>query len=374
PHDDDLNLIDMGGRIYSPSTRQFLTPDPLGRLGASPYSYVRNNPLNWIDPTGFTEEEPEGTWYSGFSNLFSSAPIVAVDVSPALVDHLMAVAAAMDFPNGNDAPNSSGCPDGTGTAPRPCAAPGEAGCSPVIGPPTVEEDTYYTQSQYRIMGIATAFMGGGTTGVLDFFAAEANSRPDAGVDPPELPIAGPPDSPDAEWEGGLLADPAMRAATGMAIDVMVGAAVGHGIAAGGPARGGGFASRGTGAFLESAEGGAGLGKLAGRSIKVSEKGLTIVEQHLARPQFAGAPQNAAMIVRLRSSLLGGSRVTGADASFYLHEISEATMMGRGLSYDAAHAAALGKYGVSPFSVYHPEVIQMYPGFFNSNWAAFWRIP
>ncbi|NUQ78995.1 MAG: hypothetical protein HUU21_36190 [Polyangiaceae bacterium] len=133
PHDDDLNLINMGGRIYSPSTRQFLTPDPLGRLGASPYSYVRNNPLNWIDPTGFTEKEPEGTWYSGFSNLFSSAPILAVDANPTLIGQLTAVAAAMDLPNGNDAPNSSGCPDGTGTAPRPCAAPGEAGCSPGAG-------------------------------------------------------------------------------------------------------------------------------------------------------------------------------------------------------------------------------------------------
>jgi RHS repeat-associated protein len=37
-HDDDLGLIDMRGRVYSPSTRQFLTPDPLGRLGASPYA------------------------------------------------------------------------------------------------------------------------------------------------------------------------------------------------------------------------------------------------------------------------------------------------------------------------------------------------
>jgi RHS repeat-associated protein len=84
PHDDDLGLIDMGGRVYSPSTRQFITPDPLGRLGASPYSYVRNNPLTWIDPSGFTEEEPEGHWYSGLTNLFSSAPVAAVDMSGSL--------------------------------------------------------------------------------------------------------------------------------------------------------------------------------------------------------------------------------------------------------------------------------------------------
>ena len=60
------------------------------------------------------------------------------------------------------------------------------------------------------------------------------------------------------------------------------------------------------------------------------------------------------------------RRTGADANFYLHEAAEATMMGRGLGYDAAHAAALNKYGVSPFSLYHPDVIQANPGLFNST--------
>jgi hypothetical protein len=71
--------------------------------------------------------------------------------------------------------------------------------------------------------------------------------------------------------------------------------------------------------------------------------------------------------------LRGFGISGADASFYLHEVSEATMMGRGLSYEAAHAGALGKYGVSPFSVYAPEVVAANPGSFNSNWFAFWGI-
>lgn len=88
------------------------------------------------------------------------------------------------------------------------------------------------------------------------------------------------------------------------------------------------------------------------------------------------PANTAMIDRLRSALSSGTRILGADASFYLHEISEATMMGRGgrgLTYDAAHAGALAKYGVSPFSVYHPEVIQALSGEFNSNWLRFWGL-
>jgi hypothetical protein len=99
------------------------------------------------------------------------------------------------------------------------------------------------------------------------------------------------------------------------------------------------AGGGTGAFLEGARGGPGLGRLAGRSIQVSEKGLAIVESHLV--QFGDVPANAAMVARLQRALWGGTRIFGADASFYLHEVSEATLMGRGLSYEAAHAVRSG---------------------------------
>jgi hypothetical protein len=68
------------------------------------------------------------------------------------------------------------------------------------------------------------------------------------------------------------------------------------------------------------------------------------------------------------------RVGGADAVFYLHEVSEATMIARGLSYDAAHAAALTKYGVSPFSVYAREVVAASPHFSTSpGWVKFWGL-
>jgi hypothetical protein len=32
-----------------------------------------------------------------------------------------------------------------------------------------------------------------------------------------------------------------------------------------------------------------------------------------------------------------------------------------------------RYGVSPLRVYHPEVIQQFPGYFNDAWRAFWGI-
>lgn len=60
-HEDDpeYGLVNMRGRIYDPLTARFLTPDPIvENLGnaqtLNPYSYVRNNPLTRIDPSGFT--------------------------------------------------------------------------------------------------------------------------------------------------------------------------------------------------------------------------------------------------------------------------------------------------------------------------------
>ncbi|MCS7168051.1 MAG: hypothetical protein RMI91_12055 [Gemmatales bacterium] len=47
-------------------------------------------------------------------------------------------------------------------------------------------------------------------------------------------------------------------------------------------------------------------------------------------------------------------------------------MNRGMLYDWAHHAALERYGVSAYSVYHPDVIRMYPQEFNSNWVDFWE--
>lgn len=90
-------------------------------------------------------------------------------------------------------------------------------------------------------------------------------------------------------------------------------------------------------------------------------------------QFGSWPPNTAMIARLRAALSEGRAISDADAVFYTHELAEATMMGRGMSYEAAHAAALSKYGVSPYSVYHPDVIQQFSEVFNSSWRNFWGL-
>jgi RHS repeat-associated protein len=56
--DDSVGLTNMGGRVYDPSSRTFLTPDPiigqpLSVLGWNKYAYTLNNPLRYVDPSGF---------------------------------------------------------------------------------------------------------------------------------------------------------------------------------------------------------------------------------------------------------------------------------------------------------------------------------
>lgn len=117
--------------------------------------------------------------------------------------------------------------------------------------------------------------------------------------------------------------------------------------------------------------GNGLGKLNGKSINVSEKGLNLVKKHIS--QFGDIPENQAMINRIESALKNGQPITGADASFYMHEVAEATMMQKGIPYEVAHEAVLQKYNVSPYSVHHPEVIQQFSEWFNQGFKDFWGL-
>jgi RHS repeat-associated protein len=55
---DNLNLIHMNGRAYDPMIGRFLSADPFidgagNTQGWNRYSYVKSNPLSFIDPSGF---------------------------------------------------------------------------------------------------------------------------------------------------------------------------------------------------------------------------------------------------------------------------------------------------------------------------------
>jgi RHS repeat-associated protein len=61
---DDLGLINMNGRIYDPRLGRFLSADLMvtdpGNLQSfNRYTYVRNNPLSFVDPSGFEDEKQE---------------------------------------------------------------------------------------------------------------------------------------------------------------------------------------------------------------------------------------------------------------------------------------------------------------------------
>lgn len=80
-----------------------------------------------------------------------------------------------------------------------------------------------------------------------------------------------------------------------------------------------------------------------------------------------------MIKRLDQFLENRKKISGADASFYFHELREAELMQQGLTYEEAHQQALKDYEVSPFSVYHPDVIRSCSDEFNKNWKRAWGI-
>jgi RHS repeat-associated protein len=67
---DNIGLIHMNGRVYDPAIGRFLSADPFtfaGSQGLNHYSYVQNNPLSLIDPTGFDATQ-------GHKNLHKDQP------------------------------------------------------------------------------------------------------------------------------------------------------------------------------------------------------------------------------------------------------------------------------------------------------------
>jgi RHS repeat-associated protein len=62
-HLDNLDLIHMNGRVYDPHLGRFISADPFvsspyDGQSLNRYSYVWNNPLSFVDPSGFNAETP----------------------------------------------------------------------------------------------------------------------------------------------------------------------------------------------------------------------------------------------------------------------------------------------------------------------------
>jgi RHS repeat-associated protein len=69
-HLDNLGLVHMNGRVYDPHLGRFISADPFitapfDGQGLNRYSYVWNNPLGFIDPSGFDAQIPCMTTQQG---------------------------------------------------------------------------------------------------------------------------------------------------------------------------------------------------------------------------------------------------------------------------------------------------------------------
>jgi RHS repeat-associated protein len=72
--EDEFGLINMRGRLFDPHLARFTTPDPVipdifDGQSFNSFAYVWNNPLTWVDPSGFApgdpEEDVEYEWVEG---------------------------------------------------------------------------------------------------------------------------------------------------------------------------------------------------------------------------------------------------------------------------------------------------------------------
>ena len=106
-------------------------------------------------------------------------------------------------------------------------------------------------------------------------------------------------------------------------------------------------------------------------IKITERGIAVIERHLTR--FGSHPHNEAMLVRLRRISRSEIEATAWDLRFYAHELREFVRMRiRGVApgeflklkvvdarrvYERAHDLALKDYdiprGTEEVMLYHP---------------------
>jgi len=75
PLDKTTGLYNFGARWYDPSIGRWLTPDPAGDIdGMNRYAFVRNSPVNYVDPWGLCAEKES----EAYVNFFGHASVTTV--------------------------------------------------------------------------------------------------------------------------------------------------------------------------------------------------------------------------------------------------------------------------------------------------------
>ena len=80
-----FNLINMNGRLYDPLVGAFVFPDPNIQMpdhtqGMNRYTYCMNNPLLYVDPSGYTWLQNFGKWLQKNSKVITIVATIAVAV------------------------------------------------------------------------------------------------------------------------------------------------------------------------------------------------------------------------------------------------------------------------------------------------------
>ncbi|MCB1805743.1 MAG: RHS repeat-associated core domain-containing protein [Candidatus Competibacteraceae bacterium] len=74
-HLDDIGIIHMNGRVYSPSLGRMLSPDPVTQApengqNYNRYTYASNNPLKHTDPSGYCTVGADGASITTITGAF----------------------------------------------------------------------------------------------------------------------------------------------------------------------------------------------------------------------------------------------------------------------------------------------------------------
>jgi len=364
-YDEVVDLYYYRARWYDPGTGRFVSQDPIGfQAGdANLYRYVGNNPVGWSDPYG----------------LFSMRALlhrkIAVPVTGGIIGFLCGVG---DVYFGNDSENATvsdyllsgtfngllgvfGALIGVQYVINPAwQAPlaNAAGLGIVLALVTSENDRQALVRLTCIVGEATA-----SVKLSQGLDVPPGSRPPSKAPPggelpepeppprgelaePEPPTPSGPRDPQGEFpEGPLAPNDELRPVAPKGARGPISGREFDPTQAGGPVR-----------------------HLGTDRIRVTDRGIDVVEQHISR--FGADQANQVMVDRLRRIARGELTPTQHDLNFYSHELREFVRYrrqgfrtGAGDDYDLwnnAHTGTLEDYRLPDFdadgnrTLYHPD--------------------